>query len=205
MSTDWTDPQRLAYTAVFRRAPDIVFHQTHEEAPRIDVYRFPPTRRFWAPARDVYVYATAGMSAEAQPNASGTPAEPSHVEMTAFVPRRQGATREGGQDPVARVLHDLAHAPFRRDLFLGPLHTVDMGQPLAPGSPMTGFFFAVTPGVDQDALCRAAGRADLFIQAVPVSTAEMHLAVTRGPEALLDLLDHGGVPPYFDLRRESLA
>lgn len=205
MRSDWTDTQRLAYSAVFRRAPDIVFHQTHDEEPRVDVYRFPPTRRFWAPARDVWAYVTAGMSTRPQPRADGGPTEPARIEITAFVPKRIGVERGAPGDPVARALHELAHAPFRRDLFLGPLHTVDMGEPLAPRSAMTGFFFAVTPGVDQEALCRASGTAELFIQAVPVSAAEMELAIDRGPEALLDLLDHGGVPPYFDLQRASLA
>lgn len=191
-----------AYGTVWQRSADQVFHQTDDEEPRIDIYRFPPTRRFWAPASRMYVYTTAGMSDAMQPHASE---DPRRVELSAFVRKEGVGFDDQGKDMVARALHNLAHQPFRRELFLGPLHTVDMGEPLIDGSQMTGYFFAVTPGVSQKSLARAAGGADLFIQPVPVSFAEMALAIERGSEALLDALEQHAVPPYFDLERPSVV
>lgn len=196
------NPDRLtAYGMVWRRSADQVFHQTDDEIPRVDVYRFPPTRRFWAPASRMYVYVTAGMSDVAQPHATE---DPRRIELTAFVGRSGTGPADQPTDVVARALHELAHEPFRRRLFLGPLHTVDMGGPLVPGSQMIGYFFAVTPGVNQKSLARAVGSDALFIQPVPVSQQEMDLAVEEGPEALLNALERFSVPPYFDLERMSV-
>ena len=191
-----------AYGTVWRRSADQVFHQTDDEEPRIDIYRFPPTRRFWAPANRMYVYATAGMSDALQPHASE---EPRRIELSAFVRADGTGPPDKATDLVARAIHNLAHEPFRRKLFLGPLHTVDMGEPLVAGSQMTGYFFAVTPGVSQKALGRAAGRAHLFIQPVPVSATEMALAIEQGSDALLDALERHSVPPHFDLERTSVV
>ncbi len=192
--------RQWGYRAVWRRAPDLVFHQANDELPRVDVFRFPPTRRFWAPARDATVYVTGGMSDMVQPYATESPLR---VELTAFLSGQSSAP--DGIDPVAQALHNLAHEPFRRPLFLGPLHTVDLGSPIAVGSRMTAFFFAVTPGPSQAALRKASGAADLFIQAVPITAEELALAISEGSEALLSLFESSRVAPYFDLDRPSLV
>lgn len=197
-----TSDRLTAYGVVWRRSADQVFHQSDDELPRVDVYRFPPTRRFWAPASRMYIYATAGMSDMPQPHATE---EPRRIELSALVRAKDTGPPNQPTDLVARALHDLSRAPFQRTLFLGPLHTVDMGAALAPGSSMTGYFFAVTPGVSQKALARAVGTDAMFIQPVPVSDREMHLAIENGSEALLNALENHGVPPYFDLERPSVV
>ena len=194
--------RELQYFRVWRRQADSVLHQTDDEAPHVDVYRFPPTRKPWAPARKLNVYLTGGMStvAMAVPEELDTPRR---IELAAYAKER--VQNAAGVDYVAWWLHFLSHFPFRQGAFLAPMHTVIAPEPLTPSSEMVGFCFAIPPGVDAAALTRATITAELVLQVVPISKRECELAEKDGPEALLNAFDRGGIPPFFDFRRRSVV
>lgn len=194
--------RELQYFRVWQRQADSVAHQTDDEAPHVDVYRFPPTRKPWAPARKLNVYLTGGMSTRAMvvPDQVDMPRR---IELAAYA--SEIIRNAAGVDYIAWWLHFLAHFPFRQGGFLAPMHTVSAPEPLAPSSEMVGFCFAIPPGVDVAALTRATITADLVLQVVPITKSERDLAEREGPEALLDRFDRSGVPPYFDLQRASVV
>lgn len=194
--------RELQYFKVWQRQADSVVHQTDDEAPYVDVYRFPPTRKLWAPARKLNVYLTGGMSTRAMavPEKLDTPRR---IELAAYA--KEIVRNAAGIDYVAWWLHFLAHFPFRQSAFLAPMHTVSAPEPLTPSSEMVGFCFAIPPGVDVAALTRATITAELVLQVVPISKRERELAEKDGPEALLDAFDRSGIPPYFELGRRSVV
>ncbi len=194
--------RELQYFKVWQRQADSVVHQTDDQIPHVDVYRFPPTRKPWAPARNLNVYITGGMSTHAMvvPQELDTPRR---IELAAYA--REVIRNAAGMDYIAWWLHYLAHFPFRLGTFFAPMHTVSAPEPLMPSSEMIGFCFAIPPGIDLSALTRATLTAELVLHVVPVSKRERELAEKHGPEALLDTFDRSGVPPYFDINRRSVV
>jgi hypothetical protein len=46
---------------IWARPPAQIWQQTNDEDPRVDIYRFAPTWRFWVPANRLHLYGTIGM------------------------------------------------------------------------------------------------------------------------------------------------
>jgi hypothetical protein len=167
---------------------------------RVDVYAFLPTWNPWAPARSYIVYLTGGLSdAPLPPAATGT--QFSRIELSCYARHVTGFGNP--QDEIAKWLHAFARLPFEESLRIGPGGAFNVGQPLAPGSDMSAFYFGFTPFVDKGKLCRATIHAEAVIHVVPISEAERALVEREGPQALADAFRHAAVPHAFDLKRRS--
>jgi len=79
-----------------------VFKQTDAETPSVDIYRFAPTWKVWAPAFGVHVYMTEGMaSREMPPRAANDPRELRRVELCAYT--RKVRESAPGMDAAGRL------------------------------------------------------------------------------------------------------
>ena len=177
------------------------YRSAASEIPRVDVYAFRPTWKPWAPARPYYVYMTAGLSDTPMPDTtSGAGFSRTELSCYATNPSGFGAPQ---QDEIAKWLHALPQILLNESLRISPGDTLNIGQPLAPDSEMSAFYFGFTPFVDQDALRRATIHADAVAHLIPISEAERSLAERGGSLALPEAFQRAAVPPVFDLNRRS--
>jgi hypothetical protein len=200
---DATDARRVERERRYRRLWSRcfeVFHQTDEESPHIDVYRFSPTWRPWAPARNWFVYLTGGMAEREMPSIPEEPHRPARIELCAY---SRELEVEEGRDLVVWSLSTLAHAPWRKNVSFGPLESVTWGGPLLAGSEMAAFFFVIPPLVDLDALQGATVSGQIVLQVMTITESELGLAKSEGSQALVDQLEHHQVPPLIDFGRRS--
>src|SRR5882672_1041830 len=146
------------YEAFFGRPADFILAARPGATPAVSVGRFPAVsagffRRFITPVHDRFVYVTHGMSTTAMsvpPDQAGI--YPASIELITY---SEGAYVGGhdGKDMVSVCLQALASMPFQADMFLGPMHTAALEEPICPGSDMNAFFFAVPDGVAMSRLC----------------------------------------------------
>ena len=193
--------RNMAYERLWGRPSQQIFRQTNVEEPHVDIHRYAPTWRFWAPARRLYVYITNGMADRVMPlPPESTSSRPRRIELCTYT--RDAREAQPGRDLAAWVLHSLAHLPWRENCSFAPLETVTWGGHIIEGSDMTAFFFALPPFVDEDELLPAA-KADLVLQVMTITGAERELAVRESSEALMDRFESTGVPPVMDWDRPS--
>jgi hypothetical protein len=188
------------YRKFWKRRISGRYRSSASKPPRVDVYAFLPTWNPWAPARSYFVYLTGGLSDAALADAPAGTRFP-RIELSCYARHVKGFGNP--QDEVAKWLHAFARLPFEENLRISPGDTFDVGQPLAPGSDMSAFYFELTPLVDKDELCRATIHAEAVIHVIPISEAERSLAASKGFQALADAFRHARVPPVFDLERRS--
>lgn len=200
--------RQMRYEAFWARGVDAVFHPADGGEPHIDVFRFPPVeakwflRRWMTPAYRHYVYLTGGMSDAAMPGAAAEVPR-LRTELTAYS-NRIYKNQAGDADMIAWWLHFLASAPFRfpeKGIFFNVGHTFSTGEPLMPGSAMTGFLFSVTPGVEMRCLCSCTLHARVVLHVVPISDGERKLT-QEDPGALIDHFEKHAIEPVFDLERK---
>ncbi len=99
---------------------------------------------------------------------------------------------------VSLFLQALATMPFQTDMFLGPMHTAALEDPICPNSEMSAFFFAVPDGVEMSRLCSCTPAAQLVVSVMPITASERAYVVSNGPESFIGLLDQHCVPDLFD-------
>lgn len=196
------------YEAFWCRKPETIFHSENSAEPHIDVYRFAPLserlffRRWFTPADREYVYITGGMSDAEMPAAQAAGESPSRVELTAY---SKTIYEYEGKDVIAGCLSYLSYLPFgEADICFAPGHTFTDGEPIIPGSKMTGFFFGVTPSVPLRRLRAATINAEVILQVVPISSNERKIAQEKGVKMLIAYFEHHKIQPVFDLHREPL-
>jgi hypothetical protein len=105
---------------------------------RIEVLRFPQ-------ADGLYRYATLGMSAAPMADPTSIVADPVSGPRAELV-----VTLRGGRDELLRPLATLAASPQVEGLVVAPGASLDLGDPLWPGAPFTGFLVAEPGGLVED-------------------------------------------------------
>jgi hypothetical protein len=192
-----------AYEDFWGRRCVQVFKQTNDEGPRVDIYRFAPTWKVWAPAFGVNVYVTDGMASQDMPARSVNDSrEIRRVELCAYTRRIREAAP--GMDAAALVLTTLAHLPWRNTVSLQPLETVTWGFPMVGASAMTAFFLVIPPDDASGRLTKASG-AQQMIAVMTISQRECELAIAEGSAALVGRFEASGVPPFIDWERKSVV
>jgi hypothetical protein len=197
------------YEAFFGRPADFVLEARSEDTPAISVARFPLVhagffRRFRTPVHDRFVYITHGMSSQPMkvpPDQAKI--YPAFIELIAYSEGVYAGAHDG-TDLVTLCLQALATMPFHNDMFLGPMHTAALEEPIAQGSEMSAFFFAVPEGVEMSRLCSCTPAAQLVVSVIPITTSERAYAVANGPERFLGLLGEHRVPNLFNPFRHSI-
>ena len=198
------------YEAFFGRPADATLAPRGESTFSCFVHRFPKRqvgffKRLFTPLNDVCVYMTDGMSSSDMslpPDLQKT--YPCRVELIACTeaPIVGGADNE---DIVTRLLQWLAATVADRQTFVGPMQSIDLGEVMCPNSEMTGFFFGVPDGVEMQRLCRCTSAAQLVVSVIPVTSAELQIVQTSGPEALIQAFEREGVRNLFDPFRRGIA
>ncbi|MEY9843982.1 suppressor of fused domain protein [Streptacidiphilus sp. MAP5-3] len=105
---------------------------------RIEVLRFPQ-------AEGLYRYATLGMSTAPMADPTSAVADPVSGPRAELV-----VTVRGGRDELLRPLATLAASPQVEGLVVAPGASLDLGDPLWPGAPFTGFLVAEPGGLVED-------------------------------------------------------
>lgn len=105
---------------------------------RIEVLRFPQ-------ADGLYRYATLGMSAAPMADPTSVVADPVGGPRAELL-----VTLRGGRDELLRPLATMAAAPQVEGLVVAPGASLDLGDPLWPGAPFTGFLVAESGGLVED-------------------------------------------------------
>jgi Suppressor of fused protein (SUFU) len=205
-----SDELFLKYQAFFGRPADLVLKSRADAVPAISVGRFPAVsagflRRFVTPVHDRFVYITHGMSlTPMRVPPDQTRIYPSRIELIAYCAQPYVGA-DDGTDMVALHLQALATMPFQTDMFFGPMHTAALEEPICPNSTMSAFFFALPDGVKMSRLCSCTPAAQLVVSVMPITSSERAYAVGNGADRLVDLLDSGGVPNFFDPFRQPVA
>lgn len=73
------------------------------------------------------------------------------------------------QDQTAKWLMRLARTAAMNAMAFAPGDTFNCGEPLTPGSEMTGFYFANPMFVNRSSLCTATVQADTVAHVIPIS------------------------------------
>lgn len=105
---------------------------------RIEVLRFPQ-------GDGLFRYATLGMSAAPMADPTSIVADPVSGPRAELV-----VTMRGGRDELLRPLATLAASPQVEGLVVAPGASLDLGDPLWPGAPFTGFLVAEAGGLVED-------------------------------------------------------
>lgn len=192
-----------SYVTLWGRDADFVCHQSDQEIPHIDIFRFPPTEEADAPLNRLNVYMSGGMADVSMPVPDEYENVPANIELTAYS-EDVIMNDSGKMDFICMILHWLAHYPLRESTFFAQSQTFNIGSPIIPESEMTAYYFAQTPMISLDELFAFTPNATGFIHVIPISESERTLAVEQGSMELLKLFGERGLPPLFDLRRESL-
>ncbi len=190
------------YVTLWGREPDFVCHQSDQEIPHIDIFRFPPTDGD-SPLGALNVYMSGGMADVSMPVPDEYENVPANIELTAYS-EEVIMNNSGKMDFICMILHWLAHYPLKEGTFFASSQTFNIGSPIIPGSEMTAYYFARTPIVSADALFAFTPNATGFIHLIPISESERALAVEQGSEELLKLFEEHSLQPLFDLKRKSL-
>jgi hypothetical protein len=109
-----------------------------------------------------------------------------------------------------RVLKEVARLPHEYGTWIGEWHSVPNGDPMQPyasGTPFAGV--VVTPMLRVPAEARTIGVPGggriALLALVPLYPEEMAVKLERGTDALIDILDRGGVTELLDPGRPSYA
>ena len=195
------EAREQGYRKFWKRRIASTYHSSDSDTPRVKVYAFRPTWKPWAPSHSHFVYITGGMADAPMPVREAHSGF-SRIELSCFAVAVTGFGNPR-QDEIARWLHAFARLPFQENQPINPGEILDVGQPLAEGSEMSAFYFALTPFVDNDALCRATLHAEAVVHVVPISEAERTLVEREGAAALNDAFQRAAVTPVFNLGRQS--
>jgi len=193
--------KRHALYECFWSRPSSVYHPGDADDLHIDVHVFRPTWRLWAPARSYFVYITGGLS-DAVLATHEDSARECRLELTTFASCAPGFG-DYHSDAPAHWLMRLARTAAKNSFAFTPGDTFDCGQPLTPGSEMTGFYFAHPMFVNRSKLLAATVEADTVAHVIPISAAECRLAADQGAVALIEALAAKAVEPLFDTSRHS--
>jgi hypothetical protein len=156
---------------------------------------------------------TSGMSERPMTVPDGHGISP-YAELMLCLPADWPLTRDGPRDdrhwwPV-HMLKQVARLPHEYGTWIGQWHSVPNGepaQPYAPGTPFAGV--VVTPMLTARP---EAGTIDVgdgtrieLLALVPLHPDEIAVKVERGTDALVEILDRGGVTELLDPQRPSYA
>lgn len=198
------------YEAFFGRSADESLVLSGESAFSCFVHRFPQRqvgffKRMFTPLNDLCVYMTDGMSTIEMPLPEDLQETyPSRVELIACTESPiEGAA--DNQDIVIRLLSWLAITVADQQTFVGPMHSMNLGEKICPNSEMTGLFFGVPDGIEMRRLCQCTSAAQLVVSAIPVTSNELQILQTAGPEALLNAFEREGIRNLFDPFRTGVA
>jgi hypothetical protein len=190
------------YVTLWGRDADFVCHQSDQEVPHIDIFRFPPTDAD-VPLNALNVYMSGGMADVSMPIPDEYENVPANIEITAYS-EEVIMNDSGKMDFICMILHWLAHYPLRENTFFASSQTFNIGSPIIPDSEMTAYYFAQTPIIPADDLFAFTPNATGFIHLIPISEPERVLAVNQGSGELLKLFNEHKMSPLFDLKRKSL-
>ncbi|WP_051944942.1 suppressor of fused domain protein [Streptacidiphilus rugosus] len=127
---------------------------------RIEVLRFPQ-------ADGLFRYATLGMSAAPMADPTAVVADPVAGPRAELV-----VTLRGGRDELLRPLATLAASPQVEGLIVAPGASLDLGGPLWPGAPFTGFLVAEPGGLVEDLELPEPAEAVRFLPLLPMTPNE---------------------------------
>ncbi len=188
------------YIKFWGREPDSVAHQTDDEIPHVDVYRFPSVKSKKKRLNDLVVYISGGMSDIPMPNMDDFDDCYKYAEIVTYA-YEPLITNSGDSDFISWICHWMAHYPFSEETPLLCGETFDWENPIVPDSQMEGFYFAHPPFIDREKLLKHSVTAKALIYLVPISRLEMNFRLDNGVEALLTHFEESEVNPVFDLSR----
>ncbi|PPK70868.1 suppressor of fused domain protein [Actinokineospora auranticolor] len=110
------------------------------------------------------------------------------------------------EDWPVRVLKQVARLPHEYGTWVGEWHSLPNGEPYTPDTPFAGVVVApmVTVAPEARVIHVGDGTAIDLLALVPLHPAEVALKVDRGTQALVEVLDEGGVTELLDPDRPSL-
>ena len=160
--------------------PDSRAAVTFLGADRIEVLRF-------VTADGLVRYATLGMSAAPMADPSDPVADPVRGPRAELL-----LTVRGGRDLVLRPLATLAASPQVEGLIVAPGGSLDLGGPLWPGAPFTGFLVAEAGGLVADLPLAEPAEPVRFLPLLPMTPNEAaHKRVHGAAELQERWLRHG--------------
>lgn len=174
-----------------------VSHELVVMHPHIDVYLYPPRR----PGRPFYTLVTGGMSNLPMQIPKGADRSYARREIIMYC--------EKPDDDLIGLVRYYAHYPFDNATWLGDWHTVPNGskyEPIFENSALCGALFIHPILVSDRNLGEKLvfqGEPVEFLWLVPITKAEMSLAMEKGTAALLDVFEARHHPLVLDRQRAS--
>lgn len=193
---EFSNKREKVYKKLFGKLENIS-HELVVMYPHIDVYIFPPRR----PGRLFYTLVSGGMS--------DFPMQlPEEVDRS-FARREIILYCEKPDDDLIDLVRFFAHFPFENNTWLGSGHTVSNGtppQPVFENSDFRGVLFINTILVSDRNLGEKLafqGEPVEFLWLIPITQAEMTLAVEKDTDVLLEVFEERHHPLVLDKRRAS--
>lgn len=196
------------HIAEFFGPVESVLHEIASHLVGVHIYLVEPTRR-----RPYRTLITSGMSERPMTVPDGHGISP-YAELMLCLPADWPMTQAALHDdrigwPI-QVLKQVARLPHEYRTWIGPWHSVPNGDPAVPyadGTPFAGV--VVTPLLTVPEAGRSVvvgdGTVIDLLALVPLHPAEVALKVERGTDALIDVLDRGGINEVLDPARPSLV
>ena len=185
-----------------------VLHEMVSHLVGVHVHLVEPTEH-----RPFRTLVTSGMSERPMTVPEGHGISP-YAELVMCLPADWPLTDRAMRDerhwwPV-RVLKEVARLPHEYRTWIGPWHSVPNGDPAVPyadGTPFAGVVVApmLTAPPEAQSVVVGDGTVVDLLALVPLHPAEVALKVARGTDALIDVLDRGGVTEVLDPHRPSLV
>lgn len=201
----------------------MVFHEIISHTIHLDLHVVPPTNQPPSKAHPAGTYhhtvVTSGMSSKPMnvPKGNGGPR---FMElMIALPPNWPGLRMDGTFDSAAmkderhwwpmRWLKQVAQLPSEFNTFVGMNHTIPNGEEAAPFARNTrlGCMMVTPPFLSpQSAKLIINDHVTIyFLALMPLYPEEMQLKMSRGADALNDLLDNAGLQELIDIQRVNVA
>lgn len=190
------------HIAEFFGPVEFVYHEMVSHLVAVHVYVIEPTE-----ARPYRTLMTSGMSELPMTVPDGHDISP-YAELMIALPA-DWPLDDQSTWPL-QVLKEIARLPHEYGTWLGPWHSVPNGdppQPYAPGVPFSGVVVAPMLRVPAAARVIEVGdgtRVDLF-GLIPLHPDEVAVKVEQGTDALIGVLDRGGITELLDPDRPSFA
>lgn len=188
---------------------EFVYHEVASHLVAVHVYVIAPTD-----ARPYRTLVTSGMSELPMAVPAGHDISP-YAELMLALPAewplddKAGLGDERTGWPL-RLLKEIARLPHEYGTWIGAWHSVPNGDPMQPYAPTTPFAgVVVAPMLRVPAQARVievgdGTRVDLH-GLIPLHPDEMKVKLERGTDALIEVLDRGGITELLEPDRRSYA
>ncbi len=128
---------------------------------------------------------------------------PANIELIAISDGYITGAKDNS-DILTGLLQTIATLIIEEDIFIGPLHTLDLNEKICQNSAMSALFFSLPEIIEIDRLCSCTYNAKLIVSVMPIYNSELIYAKKNGAEKLIELFENNETPNIFNPFRKNV-